>query len=478
MSRLTFFSIVIALAVSTATCLAGEVEIKLADVTWQSLPGEVQDVYVENGKRCWYIVKAEKDAPEDIAAVKKNIAQAFNKENPQIVGAIPALFAPDSRVWFITTSGGVLLGYDGKTWITRNAPEGSRFVGNCPGNARRSGAGFNRFFDGGVFFVLYKSIARFNGKVWTNLELPPQKTGQLSFPPQLTVVDGSKMMLAYCPGGKLIWKWLDGKWQGPASPSLPSGSALRGVVAQKDKPYLLFTTRGHIISWEQTSSAKPAGLDKLVEKLSSDDWRIRDKGSAEIVKLGPTVRPHLIVILSKLTDMEARARLEVIIAKFTPSMSKSAKIGEYSVRTAFLLCTLPGGKFIVSGRIIGKDAKGNGILIAGEDGKEKPFTTKEFKRTWPIWDATDSGPLSAKEGKLLYLSGLKKNRPAMGLDLASGKITFMPNKNYTRLLAVKADGTLFVSTLSTSTDPIMVYKPGQEDPKQPNPPAPGVKVEK
>jgi len=148
MSRLTVFFIVIILTISAAPCPGGEVEIKIDDVTWQSLPGEVEDVYVENGLRCWYIIKAEKDAPDDVAAVKKSIAAAFTKKNPQIVGARPALFAPDSRVWFITSSGKVLLGYDGKTWITHNAPEGNYFVGNCPNNALRGGAGFNRYFDG------------------------------------------------------------------------------------------------------------------------------------------------------------------------------------------------------------------------------------------------------------------------------------------------------------------------------------------
>jgi len=60
-----------------------------------------------------------------------------------------------------------------------------------------------------------------------------------------------------------------------------------------------------------TQAADPQ-VSRLITQLGADDWRQREQASAELLKLGMAVLPHIADALERTTDPEMRTRLEAL----------------------------------------------------------------------------------------------------------------------------------------------------------------------
>src|SRR5438105_898641 len=97
---------------------AARLEMGIRDVLWQELPRAVRQAVLAPDGRVWYVLASAPESgtpgPVDAAVVRRAIEREFRKVDPQVTDAVPALFEASGRVWFITTDGTKLLGYDGK----------------------------------------------------------------------------------------------------------------------------------------------------------------------------------------------------------------------------------------------------------------------------------------------------------------------------------------------------------------------------
>ncbi|MCI0376832.1 MAG: HEAT repeat domain-containing protein [Gemmataceae bacterium] len=84
--------------------------------------------------------------------------------------------------------------------------------------------------------------------------------------------------------------------------------------------YLAVSKRKHAVMTVYVSAAKPRPLErKLVEKwldeLSSDSFRIRESANQELQKLGNDAKPFLRAALQRVTDLETRRRMEALLER-------------------------------------------------------------------------------------------------------------------------------------------------------------------
>ena len=108
--------------------LPAHVDFTFQNVRYQVLPNEVRRVFVSPDDRAWLEMRAGR-GPYDSAWMRRQIEREFSKPVPQLTGAVPVLFEPGGRIWFLCDGQGVLLGYDGRTWIEREHPSESFFEG-------------------------------------------------------------------------------------------------------------------------------------------------------------------------------------------------------------------------------------------------------------------------------------------------------------------------------------------------------------
>ena len=141
--------------------------IDLTNEMWQILPDDVKNVFVGPDDRIWYLLNhpAKK---EDLPHVYKILKEQFSKDSPQLYGAYPALFETNGRVWFITHSQKVLIGYDGHEWIERVADDKNWFPGTCYNHGHTSATYTSDNIQLGkdIFFPDNRGIHWFNGTDW------------------------------------------------------------------------------------------------------------------------------------------------------------------------------------------------------------------------------------------------------------------------------------------------------------------------
>lgn len=99
---------------------------ELDDTRWQVLPDQIKSVHVGPDDRAWFQVIKEEVEP-DYIQIKEVIAEQFDKASPMLQNAYPVLFEDNGRVWFSESERRLLLGYDGESWIEKEAPAGQSF---------------------------------------------------------------------------------------------------------------------------------------------------------------------------------------------------------------------------------------------------------------------------------------------------------------------------------------------------------------
>jgi hypothetical protein len=183
--------------------------INLTDEMWQLLPEDVREVFVAPDDRIWYLLN-HPATREDLPLVYQIIEQQFTEEAPQLYGARPVLFEPNGRVWFVTHSRTILIGYDGSEWIEQSLPDEQRFTGTCynHGNLYWSYNSHNVQFHTDLFFPDSYGVHWFNGLQWNYKRLLTDRKKLILRPDPVTqrlwvCIDGSP---------NEAWQWHDNQW--------------------------------------------------------------------------------------------------------------------------------------------------------------------------------------------------------------------------------------------------------------------------
>ena len=136
------------------------VNFPMADLRWQFLPGEVASAAVSPDQRIWYMMSEASLGQVPPATIRAVAEREFDKPAPQLQGVRRVFFEAAGsqggerlklkRVWLVCgMCCELLLGYDGRTWIERQA-KNARF--------------YDDPFQSGVFFQLNDAIAVLDSK--------------------------------------------------------------------------------------------------------------------------------------------------------------------------------------------------------------------------------------------------------------------------------------------------------------------------
>lgn len=152
-----------------------------------------------------------------------------------------------------------------------------------------------------------------------------------------------------------------------------------------------------------SSSRVPAADERVaaaVASLSSDDYRLREKGSRDLAAIGDRALPQLAAALKATDDPEVARRIEVIVQKLEDSRLLTAR------RVTVVAKSLSASKILAD---ISKQS-GYKIVANGIDSNEQNITVEI--RDLPVWEAIEkicdaggwSAYVSEEDGSILVNS--------------------------------------------------------------------------
>jgi hypothetical protein len=387
--------------------LPPHVEINVRNVLWQFLPEGVEEVSVGPDQRTWYIMTAPPEWPADIGSIKRLIEREFPKQNPQLCVAVPILFEPGGRVWFLAPANAsvqALLGYDGHSWIERHAAKWHRFSGAVP-------------VDGHILFPSTEGVHCFDGKEWTYKEFL-RKDGDIRMPHVFlySLADG-KTVVGVTPDGE-IWQWQAGRWT--------------------------------------------QGLDAILKRLGDAEFKVRQGAMVELLSLSPCGLPQIEAALKDAKDPEVRSRLEQAVETMKvfciwgdALKNVTMTFGGYRLREPqHISMPLPG--LMIGAQDIEKDGKslGPGLLLVSSGGEVRMIPGADMVEAFEV-KVVGLCPLVVQE------PGNRVWSPKGLVDLDKGKIVDRsPIDECSYVKGVRSDGTVY---FSMSNEVIAVYRPGATD---------------
>jgi hypothetical protein len=393
--------------------LPQHIDFTLRNVRFQVLPDEVHEVFVGPDQKIWF--EMDYPGPElDLARVRRVVEREFPKANPQVVDAQPVLFEPGGRLWLSAYGAaekpsaprpGVLLGYDGKTWIEYTLPKGRYLAADCPNHGHYVHVATNLAVDGCAMFIEGRGVSCFDGKKWTYqpfLADDKKDVGRIT----LTALSDGKTVVAGVTFHGL-WRWRGGEWTAVKLPPEVEAATITGVDLWEDL--------GVWVSTETPSRPDPQDPKRkipervgfsfvpfekfekqtavLLGQLGDANFEVREEATAVLIKFGAAPLREIQLALSKTDDPEVRKRLQKILEAIKPDAEK-------------LHVMLPAGL---------------------EDGS--PVAVKPGRLIW-----TSSGLVDSEQGKTVA-------------GLPDGSFAALPcwDGSYKWVCAAMADGTAFLS---------------------------------
>ena len=203
--------------------IAAAMEIRLEDRRWQSLPKEIDNIWMSPDHRLWYsLVDRSGFRGLPAVAVKQVVEREFRKPAPQLqgvsaiffesLGTTPAEREQLKRLWVVCQSRTLLLGYDGSQWIERQIPESELHYTH---GASRS---FFQLADSLVFFTTSGCHVLRDGQ-WNYQDLQ-EKSPLAPFRPDAILEprawidpDGKGLLILVDVEKGALWHYRDGVWK-------------------------------------------------------------------------------------------------------------------------------------------------------------------------------------------------------------------------------------------------------------------------
>jgi hypothetical protein len=476
----------IAAGLATLPCLAGEVaapaaapggptptapappplpeplRIKLRNVLWQTLPQEIQRVWVGPDDRVWYQRRCTGPQPTT-ADVRRVIEREFDQESPVLWGAVPALFEPKGRVWFLFESQennhNLIGGYDGKTWIDRAGP-GAGFAGSCPGPLYSWEHRSNVFVDGRVFFPDNDGVHVYDGKDWTYQNwFPDTRSNQA---PDLVPLADGKTVVGYPRWGLgPVRQWRDGKWTEMKLPAALGNNNLFRIVPADETGLWVIPVSKLMIYWPLTD-ALPADVAALATKLADPAFKVREEATQAFIRGGPRLKGYAEKLLSQTQDPEVAMRLKRVLETLAKDGKETLRLAGYRLTQPLLYGRDTVGRMYLVGRVTpddGKTPEFAGTLVLFPDGTVR--AAPHAKATGRI-DELGCPVLLVPPGRQVWLPG----RPARLVDMQKDAVILeAPEGQFGWLHSLRSDGTVFM----TQGDPkdsgmiVGVCRPGAPD---------------
>jgi hypothetical protein len=440
-----------------------QVDIKIRDTLWQTLPVEVEDVYVGPDGRAWFRQR-EPSGQTPAAEVPRTIEQVFASPAPVFRGAEPALFEPGGRVWFYLPVEGAdqkaLAGYDGKAWVhgKTEGPE-QRVVGACPGREDGS-APFqaNAWQDGHAFFAAMGGVHSYDGKEWRfqkmqfKAYLDDTLPELASYDVCLVPLPDRKTVIAYAPGTNTAYVWRDGRWtETPLASSVGRGTC-RGVIAADESGAWTFWFDGgsgntDLMDYWPVGAGRPADFAAQVRRLGDADFKVRAAATEEMAKGDVRLMRLAERAAAETRDPEVRSRLQQIVKAISGEVTQGQRLGDYTVKQLSLRRRdALGTGYVYAESVV--DAKGRqcgpGVLVLRPGHKAAAIQDAAYVKEWN--GANDRfGPMPVGDGRLVWLQGKRSDVPARLIDTEQDGRTVleMPDTRFTHLAAVLPDGTVF-----------------------------------
>jgi hypothetical protein len=204
--------------------IADRVDVSLKNIRLQALPGEIEHVFMGPDGRLWHQHHPlYSSADPSLPAIQRMLEYEFGQETPQVRHAEIRLFGPNDLVWFYVRRHNVLLGYDGRSWITRPMRGQQAGLIGQPGKIGEVfGTGMHRNAGGAAWFLALHGIHRWDGTEWSFQQLTDADFSA----PTLSVSPGGKFAVASCIRGDVIHLWAHGTWHVQEEPLLDESEQL------------------------------------------------------------------------------------------------------------------------------------------------------------------------------------------------------------------------------------------------------------
>jgi len=460
-------------------------DLRLADEMWQPLPRAVREVWVGPDQRLW--ITRYPDSVMDREAVKKHIEREYPRPDPQLQNVRIALFEPNGRVWFsfndYQNGEDWILGFDGREWVERLAPEGRHFNGECPNRGRGRSHGNNLFLDGHAFFPSGGVVHHYDGEKWDTREFWPATLPRHNeHAPKLEPEPDGKGLLALVPMGNApLARWRGGRWSLMPGPTGMAPDTWIWTAAPITNGAWLRDSdrRPTFVEFEEAIGEEHRSVDirALITFLDNEDYRVREDATRQIIALGRSALPELLAAEAEATHPEVRGRIRRAIQEITApppnarvSARRTTRIGEFEVGPTHMLFPDGFGNVYVGSRTVTREGdaeSGPAVLRISRDGKVSEIGRGE--RALARWGnlrvewGYESGPLAVDGGKFIWTTGDRIHVPPALIEAATGKVLAeVPDPEYHYLLAARADGTLFVDRTypgDQQESAIMVLRP-------------------
>lgn len=382
----------------------GRMSISLGDDRWQTLPLGVDSVRVGPDGRLWFTDfrgYVQRKLPE----LKEHIAAEFAKPSPRLSPAAHLeLFEPGGRVWFSNYHPHALIGYDGKTWVTKTIDsfEDSVYRGR-PTRGQLFRGRNHRFAGGAVWFRGKRGVYRFDGKEWGYQRMIEGKQvfGKWVY---FSVHATGKVAAAHVTQTADLWLFRDGEW------------AKHEIFSAEDAAVTQ-------IAVETPRSILYVDHQRRLRRLA-----IGDDGGVELAE----------------------------------RESKTAALGEWRPSDVQAMYHDQRGRIYVAANIV-KNADGGegtpGVIIHDPRGATRFLRDDEqFVTAWMPAGGHEL-PILTPDENAIWLPNPRGGGPAYLYDLGSAKVAArLHDPKYCYLVAVAEKGRLFVKKTS-GIERVMVFSP-------------------
>ena len=433
---------------------------------WEFFGPSITGAFVGRGGKCFYTTRG-KPAEKLSVSEQGIVAPGFR----------PLLLDRAGRLWCLKLGANAIHGIKGESIITVEPLEGAfqdhREFRLLFGSACEDSAGR-------IWFGTSRGVQWFDGKKWSSKDLGDRNGLELRRPmtPLRFAEDEAGRMLFWtwarvrgvC-GTEGFWSF-DGKtWSHYTTRDLLPSDDVRAVCPVGGNVILVNTAGGRLVTFDIGPSDVAGEVARLVGLLNDEQWKVRERATADLKKLGRKAALDLKRHLTDTDHPEVRSRIKLVLDALNKPEQKQQP--------------LPGGRYLYERVRIGQVSirppqrrrrpKGSPEWIADATNVTDTKTGKKFARgtfvlsagstrlidDWPVRDnmhLTSALP----DGK----GGLWIGVADRGLFHWNGKKTSRVSTNATRSYWIVLGRDELGRVLLSSGSRVAAYRPGEPGRRQ------------